>query len=141
MFRYKTFIFVRMKPYRFKLTWQQIAFAALLALLGFLLSRCKDLDPPPPGIEGQWRQVTSPYWMLDFDNGILTQKAKFSGQPLTVLQFTYAERGDTLYIGGDLHNPPRTWLTRLLSDNDLKATEIPADTSIRAWTVLYFERI
>lgn len=111
----------------------------LLPLLLLLIS-CKDLDPPPPGIEGQWRQVTSPYWLLDFDNGILTQKAKFSGSALTVLQFTYAERGDTIYIGGDFNNAPRTWLVRLLGDNDLKAVEIPADTSVRVWPVFYFER-
>lgn len=125
---------------RFRFNRWHIIFALALMLFGWCMSRCKDQRPPAPGIEGQWRQVTSPYWLLDFDNGILTQKAKFSGQPVTVLQFTYAERGDTLYIGGDLHNAPRTWLMRLITDTDLKAVEIPADTTAKVWPVYYFER-
>jgi hypothetical protein len=130
-----------MKPYRpsrFRLSWAHLVIALLLIAFGWCQSRCRDQYPLPPGIEGQWRQTTSPYWLLDFDNGLLTQKAKFAGQPLTVLQFTYAERLDTLYIGGDLSNAPRTWLVRLIGDNDLKAVELQPEQPV--WPVYYFER-
>ena len=128
------------RPYHFRFSWWHLIIAVLLAVFGYCVSRCSDQEPLPPGIEGQWRQTTSPYWLLDFDNNILVQKAKFGVTTLAMLEFFYAERGDTLYISGDPHNAPRTWLIRLLGDNDLKAVEIPADTSDHVWPVYYFER-
>lgn len=130
-----------MKPYqpsRFRFSWVHLVTALLLLGFGWCTTRCRDQYALPPGLEGQWRQTTSPYWDIDFDNGILTQKAKFTGQTLTVLQFTYAERGDTLFIGGDQNNPPRTWLLRLIGDNDLKVVEVEPEQQV--WPVYYFER-
>lgn len=111
-----------------------------IALL-FVLFACRDQYAPPPTIEGHWRQTTSPYWLLDFDDGLLIQEAKFGGGTLTVLHFVYAERGDTLYIGGDTNNQPRTWVVRLIGDNDLKAVEIAPETTAPVWPVYYFERM
>lgn len=132
------------RPPRYRFTWQEVVFFAALLLLAALCHGCRDQDPPPPGIEGAWKQTApeSPGWVYYFDNGIVTQQAKGFGASLSFLQFTYAERGDTLYIGGDMVNPPRTWVLYFLGDNDLKVREQPADTSGReAWPVLYFERL
>jgi hypothetical protein len=122
-----------------RFTWLHLLVALLLLLLGVLMG-CRDQYAPLPDIEGTWRQTTSPYWHLDIDNGLLKQKAKFGGTTVTMLQFTYAERRDTLYIGGDLNNAPRTWVVRLIGENDLKAVEVSSDTSA-VWPVYYFERI
>lgn len=128
------------RPYRFRFSWWHLLIAAALILLALLMQSCRDQYPLPSGIEGRWRQTTSPWWLLDFDNNILIQKAKVGGSTVSMLQFTYAERGDTIYIGGDLDNPPRIWVVRLLSDNDLKAIQIAPDTTAPVWPVYYFER-
>lgn len=129
-----------MKPHRFRFTRAHLIAAVLLVVIGKCATSCADQDAPPPGIEGRWHQVTSPWWEFTFDNGIVTQEAKGFGASLSTLQFPYTERGDTLYIGGDLSNPPRRWLFKHLGPDDLKVREIPADTALRVWPVYYFER-
>lgn len=129
-----------MKPYRFQFNRYHLIAAVLLGVIGKCATSCADQDPPPPSIEGHWHQVTSPWWEFTFENGIMTQEAKGFGATLSDLQFTYALRDDTLHIGGDLNNPPRRWLYKLLGPDDLKVTEIPADTALRVWPVFYFER-
>ena len=114
-----------------------------LRLLPILLVfSCADADTLPT-IEGAWRQTApaSPGWLYTFDNGIVTQRAEKFGATLSALQFTYAQRADTLYIGGDELNPPRTWIIRLLGENDLKVLQRPDDPGQRYWEVLYFERL
>lgn len=137
------FYFWGMKT-RFRFRWIHLVVAALLALIGVLSSRCKDQEPLPPGIEGVWKQTApeSPGWIFTFDSGIVTQRVEKFGGALSHLVFTYAERGDTLYIGGDAANAPRTWVVTMLGVADMKVREAPADTTGREeWMVMYFERI
>jgi hypothetical protein len=115
--------------------------AGILILIGRCAAGCGDKDLHP-GIEGAWRQTApaSPGWLYDFRDGIVTQTVKDFGATLSQLTFTYAERGDTLYIGGDGVNAPRVWVKTMLGDADMKVREMPADTG-RVWDVLYFERM
>lgn len=131
-----------MKPTRFRITPLHLLVAFLLAIFGYCASACRDVDALP-AIEGDWRQTApaSPGWTYTFDNSIVTQRVKDFGATLSTLQFTYAQRGDTLYIGGDENNPPRLWLIHLLGDIDMKAYQRPADPAQREWDVLYFERL
>ena len=106
------------------------------------LLSCRDVEHLQI-IDGDWRQTApaSPGWTFHFDNGILTQRVDKFGGTITALQFTYAQRGDTLYIGGDEHNGPRLWIVNLLGERDMKARQRPDDPGQREWDVLYFERL
>jgi len=140
---HKAFIFVGMKPYRFRFTWSHLFAASLLALLGFLLSRCTDQDPPPPSVVGVWQQrlPATPGWTFSFaDDGILTQYHDSFGATLSWMQFNYHLSGDILYISGDANNLPRVWRVELLTSADMKVREMPQDTAARAWKLLYFEK-
>lgn len=103
-------------------------FALPLLFILSLLS-CRDRPGPEPGIEGLWRQMipVHPPRTYDFRNGVVTQSTTFAGSPVATLQFVYTERGDTLLIGGDLNNPPRTWLLRFIGDGALEAQQVSAD--------------
>ena len=113
---------------RTRITWQQILFAILLALFGYCASHCRDQAPPEPSLEGAWQQLIPqhPPWIWQFDNGILTQSVQDFGATLTTLQFTYAVRADTVYIGGDGQNDPRRLVIRYLGNGALEARQLPA---------------
>ncbi len=137
------FIFVGMKPYRFQFTRWHLIVASLLILLGFLLSRCTDQDPPPPSVVGVWQQrhPATPGWTFVFDEaGILTQYHNGFGATLSWIQFNYRATADSLYISGDENNLPRVWSIELLTDEDMKVREMPEDTAARAWRLMYFEK-
>ena len=100
----------------------------LLLLALCLFSNCRDQPPPAPTIEGYWHQLIPqhPPWEWHFDNGILTQSVQDFGATLTTLQFTYAVRDDTVFIGGDGNNDPRILLIRFLGDGAIEAKQLPA---------------
>lgn len=85
-----------------------------LIIISILLfsSRCGDQKAPLPTITGQWYSLlpSHPNWLYDFRNGILTQSVTDFGAVLSTKQYPYTERGDTVYIGGDLNEPQRKWL-------------------------------
>jgi len=94
-------------------------------LLALSILSCRDQYPDPPGIEGRWKQLTGitgeRYHTLQ-DN-LLTQETYVGNTLVASLQFTYALRGDTLIIGGDGANQPRTWITRLIGDQVMEVRE------------------
>lgn len=91
---------------------QNVFFVVLIAI--FCCSCRKDVAPlqPPYNIEGAWTQASpvSPEWHYRFDRGLLTQTAVAAGNTIWEYQFPYATRGDTVLIGGDSLNAPRTWV-------------------------------
>ncbi len=78
-------------------------------LLSITIAACGDHLPPIDTIEGRWYSSDpyEPEWTYDFQRGITT----FS-TPAYTKTFVYAERSDTLYLGGDGHTDPRIWLLR-----------------------------
>ncbi len=93
------------------------------------LFSCRDQNPPPlPGIEGAWRQLipVHPPTQYVFHDGVMTQTVFVGADPVAEIQRTYAERGDTLLIGGDVGDPARRWLLRYIGDGALEATTIGA---------------
>ena len=113
-----------MKP-RFRITPLQILLAALLCLYGYCASGCRDQHPLPPGIEGRWKQLTGAPVPREYvlDAGLFTQETLFGSQVVASITFPYAERGDTLLIGGDENNPPRTWITRMIGDGAMEVKD------------------
>lgn len=78
-------------------------------LLLLTIAACGDNIPPPDTIEGRWISAAPdrPEWIYDFQNGLAT----FTTTAYTKT-YVYAERGDSLYLGGDGHTAPRVWLLR-----------------------------
>lgn len=113
-----------MKP-RFRITPLQLLFAALLAIFGHCAQGCRDQYPDPPGIEGRWKQLTGATVPREYllDDGLFTQETLFGSTTVASITFPYAERGDTLLIGGDENNPPRTWITRLIGDGAMEVKD------------------
>lgn len=102
-----------------------------LSLLYFcFLFSCGDQKTPlPPSIEGHWRQLipVHPPTEYDFRNGIMVQTISAAGQQVAAIERPYAERGDTVLIGGNTNDPQRTWVVRLLGDGAMEASQISAD--------------
>lgn len=99
------------------------SFFLLVGVL-LLLSSCRKEDVPldpydATRMEGQWRLLLSghPDWQYGFHEGILTQSVTDFGVPITTLQFPYAVRRDTLQVGGDASNLPRTYKVYLHCDS------------------------
>lgn len=107
----------------------------LLALLA-----CGDQKAPLPTIEGNWVSIVPnrPNWLYEFRNGLFTHYRTDILTGVTETdQFAYTVLGDTLYFGGDGHEPPRQWLL------DFKCEHIvhtrPLNVPIAH--VLYLERV
>jgi hypothetical protein len=90
--------------------------AAALVAAVLLFSACGDgpQEPFDCGIEGRWSALVpdKPDWKYHFDQGLLTQTTSFAGVPLSIKQYPYTLRGDTVIIGGDTVDAPRRWVLR-----------------------------
>lgn len=86
--------------------------------------RQDELPTDATRIEGHWRSMlpAHPDWQYDFDRGILTQSLEDFGAPLVQYQFPYATRADTVTIGGDATNGPRSWKVYFYCDSIVKVT-------------------
>lgn len=86
------------------------SFSFLIFILLFAISSC-DKETTDP-LQGSWESIVPnrPEWVYSFDRGVMTQTTAFGGSVLSVKQYPYAERGDTLVIGGDATDAPRRWL-------------------------------
>ena len=93
----------------------------LLLLAAFVLSpiltSCSGQKEPVYTIEGRWEAMlpAHPNWVYDFHNGLLTQTVSDFGAVISQRQYPYTVRYssspiDTLFVGGDTHEPARTWL-------------------------------
>lgn len=101
---------------------------AFLLLLLLLAISCGDQSSlPVPALEGRWSQLVPdhPPTEYDFRNGLVTQSTFFAGNTVASLQFVYSQRGDTVSIGGDLNNQPRTWIIRFIGDGAMEAKQLP----------------
>jgi hypothetical protein len=96
-------------------------------LLLFCLVTAACSHEPLPGIEGEWRQVVPahPVWLYSIRDNIFHQTVTDFGQVLADRQFPYAQRGDTLFIGGDANQVPRVWVFRMMGDGAAEVTDIP----------------
>jgi len=103
----------------------------ILILLLFVVA-CRDSDGPvfnptdATMIEGHcWADLTGtvgPEWCYCFERGLLTQTYYGFGATFSSLSFPYAIRHDTVLIGGDANNPPRTWLLFFECDEVARVT-------------------
>lgn len=104
------------------------AFSFLLLLLAL---SCGDQSRLPlPSIEGRWRQLIpeNPPRTYEFRNGVVTQSTLVGSQVVAWLQFVYSEQVDTIRIGGDPNNLPRTWIVRYIGDCAMEANQLPQST-------------
>ena len=97
-----------------------------LFLLMVVVVACRH-ESPLPTIEGQWKQLVPdhPAWEYDITDNLFRQTVTDFGVVLSDLQFPYAQRGDTLFIGGDAVNLPRVWVVRLIGDKAAEVQELP----------------
>ena len=58
----------------------------------------------------------------------MTQSTLVGSQVVAWLQFVYSEQGDTIRIGGDPNNLPRTWIVRYIGDCAMEANQLPQST-------------
>lgn len=88
-------------------------------LLLLLPAACGDDKEPLLTIEGQWQALlpAHPNWLYEFHNGLLTQSITDFNAVISTRTYPYTERGDTIYIGGDLNNDTRKWLVTWESPN------------------------
>lgn len=109
-------------------------FPFLLLLIGFLVS-CKERDPLEDPIDaaritGTWRSMTPvhPDWEYQFYNGFMCQTLHDFGLNLASLEYTYATRNDTVFIGGDLHDPARIWKVYFHCDSIVEVRNVTPGT-------------
>ena len=106
-----------------------------------LLSACHEEDLPAPDpydasrIEGTWHSMVPahPPWEYCFDGqGFMTQAWDFVG---VSLEYTYATRADEVHIGGDLHDPARTWKVYFVCDSIVEVLNVTPGTLLygRFW--------
>lgn len=119
------------------ITLAELVLWAMLILV-IILPGCGDGKAEPRySIEGEWYNLThsSPDWLYTFRNGLLTQSVSHAGVPLSTKTYPYAERGDTLYIGGDQQDPPRRWLLRWECHNVVEVRQLDVQFSTLRWLV------
>jgi len=113
-------------------------------ILAVFLLACRKETPqlfiPDPHdatrIEGHWADMTgtlAPDWHYHFDAGLLTQSYTKAGATLTSLTYPYAIRRDSVFIGGDATNIPRTWLLEFECEEVVMVTQSAAALGQRFW--------
>jgi len=103
-----------------------------------LLSACAEeqtiSDPYDASrIVGTWRSMVpaNPDWVYQFDGqGFMRQTFHFGGATLSSLEYPYATRQDTVFIGGDANDPARTWMVRFECDSILEVRNVTPGTLI-----------
>lgn len=105
----------------------------VLFLFVFLFMKCTKPEAfePMPTIEGRWTTLIpagAPRWQYELHDGLMTQWTEDFGTVLSHNIYPYAQRGDTLVIGGDENNPPRKWIIRLIGDGAADVTQLPVTT-------------
>lgn len=104
----------------------------LLPIL-LLLSSCREDTAPTPDpydasrIEGTWRSMTPvhPDWEYCFDaQGFMRQTLYGFGATLASIEYPYATRADTVRIGGDQHDPARSWKIRFECDSVVEVVNV-----------------
>lgn len=85
-----------------------------------------------------WKSLTAttPDWKYTFDKGILIQSLPAFSTVITSYTFPYAIRHDTVFIGGDATNPPRTWIVTFHCDSVAQVQELGITIS----TVKYLKK-
>lgn len=118
-------------------------FGYFLSFFIFTLLHCGDVEPLPPGIEGRWERFipAHPPTRWTIDRGIIAQEITFAGTTVSTVLIPYAERGDTLMLGGDLGSAPRSYLARLIGSEVLECTPLHTGNGPGLGSVLYFERV
>lgn len=112
-------------------------------LLFFLIClSCGDVDPLPPTIEGEWQRFIPehPPMLWSIRDGLIIQQVTAGDLPVSTVLIPYAERQDTLFLGGDLSTPPRQYITRLIGSDVLECTPCNPGPVITLGQKMYFER-
>lgn len=114
-------------------------------VLFLLLTSCADRDPLPAGIEGRWQRLIPVHppatWTIR-DGLILQEISAPGGVVVSSVEIPYAQRGDTLILGGDLSTPPRRYIARLIGADVLECTPVATDPDAPALAqMMYFERL
>lgn len=96
-------------------------------VVGWLaLAGCKDqgyLEPDPRDasrIAGVWQGQVSPWWHYRFDAPLLRQWVEVAGTVVTVQDYVYGTRADTLFASGTGGN--RMWRLYFVSDTVVEVT-------------------
>ncbi len=95
-----------------------------------------DPAPVPYTIEGAWARLTDPEWKgwhYTFQDNILTMAYHTGPTVVSTLQYPYAERGDTLLIGGDTLNDPQTWVLHFECAEVVEVRQVGAMIGERFW--------
>lgn len=117
-----------------------LGLVALLLLLPFL--SCKEKVEPTPNpldasrIEGRWVDMTGtlfPDWHYHFDQGLINQQYEQAGAVLADLTYPYATRKDSVFIGGDATNPPRTWVLNFECEEIVEVRQVGVAIGARFW--------
>jgi hypothetical protein len=88
---------------------------------------CGNTDPQDAArIEGRWMSLfpSHPEYLYSFESGLLRQSHTAFGAVISDNTYTYATRHDTLHIGGDANNLPRTLLLYFHCDSIVEARNI-----------------
>lgn len=114
-----------------------------LLLLVCLMASCKEEQTPPFNardarqLEGhEWTNLTGalhPEWHYCFEGSLLTQRYVEFGATLSTITLTYAIRQDTVYIGGNATNAPRTWVLYFECEDVVQVAEQGAVLSQVFW--------
>lgn len=116
----------------------------IIAALLLLAAACRDRDDlSQHSIEGRWRKLVpaNPPTEYDFRDGVMTQTFFVGSQPVASLQRVYAERDDTLLIGGDVGDPQRRYLLRFIGSEVVEVTPIGAPDTLSLAGLAYWERL